>query len=111
MSASVRKKPDVCLPFPHRHASGHRLTGQWAIPFNTWKKPVTRLAAAQRLEQRQRVGADADSAGLAPLAEEPNVAAFCQRLNVLPAQAAQLGYTAPEQIRSTDHDVVPRCDG
>ena len=69
------------------------------------------LAAAQRLEQCNRVGADANGAGLAPLAEEANVAAFIQRFDVLPAQAAQLGYTAPEQIRPTDRDVVPRCDG
>ena len=76
VAASVRCEPDIYLPSPHRHASGHRLTGQWAIPFITWKKPVPRLAAAQRLEQRQRVGADADGAGLAPLTQEPNVAAF-----------------------------------
>ena len=111
VAASVRCEPDIYLPSPHRHASGHRLTGQWAIPFITWKKPVTRLAAAQRLEQRQRVGADADGAGFAALTEEANVAAFIQRLDVLPPQTAQLGYTAPEQIRPTDHDVVPRCDG
>ena len=65
VAATVRVEPDVCLPSPHRHASGHRLTGQWAIPFITWEKPVPRLAAAQRLEQLQRVGADADGSGLA----------------------------------------------
>ena len=111
VAATVRVEPDVCFPPPHGHASGHRLTGQWAIPFITWKKPVTRLAAAQRLEQRQRVGADADGTGFAALTEKANVAAFIQRFDVLPAQAAQLGYTTPEQIRPTDHDVVPRCDG
>ena len=67
--ATMGMEPDVCLPAPHRHASGHRLTGQWAIPFITWKEPVPRLAAAQRLEQLQRVGADADGAGFAPLAQ------------------------------------------
>ena len=111
VSAAVRVEPDVCFLAPHRHASGHRLTGQWAIPFITWEKPVPRLAAAQRLKQRQRVGADADGAGLAPLAEEANVAALIQRLDVLPAQTAQLGHTAAEQIRPADHHVVTRCDG
>ena len=111
VTATVRVEPDVCLPSPHRHASGHRLTGQWAIPFIPWEKPVTRLAAAKGLEQLQRVGADADGAGFAPLAEEANVAALIQRLDVFPAQTAQLGHTAAEQIRPTDHDVVARCDG
>ena len=111
VAASVRCEPDIYLPSPHRHASGHRLTGQWAIPFITWKKPVTRLAAAQRLEQRQRVGADADGAGFAALTQQPNVAAFIQRLNVLPPQTAQLGDTTAQQVGPTDHDVVPRCDG
>ena len=109
--AAMGMEPDVCFLAPHRHASGHRLTGQWAIPFITWEKPVPRLAAAQRLEQLQRVGADADGAGLAPLTEEANVAALIQQLDVLPPQTAQLGHTAPEQIRPADHDVVPRCDG
>ena len=68
--AAMGMKPDVCFPAPHRHASSHGLTGQWPIPFITWEKPVPRLAAAQRLKQRQRVGADADGTGLAPLAEE-----------------------------------------
>ena len=68
VTATVRVEPDVCRPSPHRHASGHGLTGQWAIPFITWEKPVTRLAAAKGLEERQRVGTDADGAGLAPLA-------------------------------------------
>ena len=53
---TVRVEPDVCFPSPHRHASGHRLTGQWAIPFITWEKPVARLAAAQRLDQRHPFG-------------------------------------------------------
>ena len=48
------------------------------------EKPVARLAAAKGLEQLQRVGADADGAGLAALAEEANVAAFIQRFDVLP---------------------------
>ena len=111
MPQLMRVDVETCDSSPHRHASGHRLKGQWAIPFIAWKKPVTRLAAAQRLEQRQRVGADADGAGFAALTQQPNVAAFIQRLNVLPPQTAQLRYTAPEQIRPTDHDVVPRCDG
>ena len=109
--ATVRVEPDVCFPSPHRHASGHCLTGQWAIPFITWEKPVARLAAAKGLEQLQRVGADADGSGFAPLAEEANVAAFIQRFDVLPPQTAQLGHAAAEQIRPADHHVVPRCDG
>ena len=109
VAATVRVEVHFGSFSPSGHASGHSLPGQWAIPFITWKKPVFRLAAAQRLEQLQRCGADADS--VAALTEEPNVAAFCQRLNVLPPQTAQLGYTAPEQIRPADHDVVPRCDG
>ena len=88
--ATVRVEPDVCFPAPHRHASSHRLTGQWAIPFITWEKPVPRLAAAQRLEELQRVGADADGAGLAALAQETDVAAFIQRFDVFPSQTAQL---------------------
>ena len=111
VAATVRVEPDVCLPSPHGHASGHRLTGQWAIPFVTWKKPVLRLAAAQRLEQLQRVGADADGAGLAALTEEANIAAFIQRFDVLPSQTAQLRYPAAQQVGTADHDVVPRCDG
>ena len=69
------------------------------------------LVTLSRLEQRQRVGADADGAGLAPFTQEPNVAAFIQRLNVLPPQMAQLGDTTAQQVGPTDHDVVPRCDG
>ena len=107
----MRVEPDVCFPPPHRHASGHRLTGQWAIPLITWEKPVPRLAAAQRLEQLQRVGADADGSGLAALAQQPNVAALIQRFDVLPPQTAQLGHTAAQQIGTADHDVVTRCDG
>ena len=111
VAATVRVEVHFGSFSPSGHASGHRLTGQWAIPFITWKKPVTRLAAAQRLEQRQRVGADADGAGFAALTQQPNVAALIQRFDVLPPQTAQLGYTAPEQIRPADHDLVPRCDG
>ena len=111
VAATVRVEPDVCFPSPHRHASGHRLPGQWPIPFITWEKPVLRLAAAKGLEQLQRVGADADGAGLAALTEEANVAAFIQRFDVLPAQPAQLRYPAAQQIGTADHDVVPRCDG
>jgi hypothetical protein len=33
VSATVRMKPEVCFPSPHRHANGQRLKGQWAIPF------------------------------------------------------------------------------
>ena len=109
--AAMGMEPDVCFPAPHRHASGHRLTGQWAIPFITWEKPVAGLAAAKGLEQLQGVGADADGAGFAPLAEEANVAAFIQRFDVLPAQPAQLGDPAAQQVGTADHDVVPRCDG
>ena len=111
VSAAVRVEPDVCFPSPHRHASGHRLTGQWAIPFITWEKPVARLAAAKGLEQLQRVGADANGAVLAPLTQQANVAALIQRFDVFPPQTAQLRYTAPEQIRPADHHVVTRCDG
>ena len=99
VAATVRVEPDVCFPSPHDHASGHLLTGQWAIPFITWKKPVPRLTAAKGLEQGQRVVADADGAGLAPLAEEANVAAFIQRFDVLPPQTAQLGHAATQQTR------------
>ena len=109
--AAMGMKPDVCLPPPHRHASGHRLTGQWAILFITWEKPVPRLAAAKGLEQLQRVGADADGAGLASLTEEANVAALIQRFDVFPAQTAQLGHTTAQQVGTADHDVVTRCDG
>ena len=89
VAATVRVEPDVCLPSPHRHASGHRLTGQWPIPFITWEKPVPRLAAAKGLKQLQGVGADAISAGLAALTEEANVATLIQRLDLLPPQTAQ----------------------
>ncbi len=97
VAATVRVEPDVCFPPPYGHASGQRLPGQRAIPFITWEKPIPRLAAAQRLEQLQRRGADANGAGFAAFAEESNVAAIIQRLDVLPAQPAQLGHTAPEQ--------------
>ena len=109
--ATVRVEPDICLPPPHRHASGHRLTGQWAIPLITWEKPVPRLAAAKGLEQLQRVGADADGAGLAALAQKPDVAAFLQRFDVLPAQPAQLRHPAAQQVGTADHHIVPRCNG
>ena len=109
--AAIGMEPDVCFLAPHRHASGHPLPGQWPIPFITWKEPVLRSAAAQRLEQRQRVGADTDGARLAPLAQQANVAALIQRLDVFPAQTAQLGHTTAKQIGTADHDVIPRCDG
>ena len=111
VTTTVRVKTDARFLPPHRHASGHRLPGQWAIPPIRRKQPVPRLAAAKGLEQLQRVGADADGAGLAPLAEKANVAALFQRFDVLPPQTTQLGYTAAEQIRPADHDVVPRCNG
>ena len=50
MAATV-PGPDVCFPSLHRHASGHRLPGQWPISFITWEKPVLRLAAAKGLER------------------------------------------------------------
>ena len=90
VAAAVRVEMHFGSFSPFGHASGHCLPGQWAIPFITWKKPVLRLAAAQRLEQRNRVGADANGAGFAALTEEANVAAFIQRLDVLPPQTAQL---------------------
>ena len=104
-------EPDVCFPAPHRHASGHGLTGQWPIPFITWEKPVSRLAAAKGLEQLQRVGADANGAGLTALTEEANVATFIQRLDVLPSQTTQLRDPTAQQVGTADHDVVTRCDG
>ena len=108
VAATVRVEQDVCLPSPHRHASGHSLTGQWANPFITWEKPVTRLAAAQRLEQLERVGADADGSGLAPLAEEANVAAFIQRLDAFPAQPAKLRHPAAQKVEASP---APTCCG
>ena len=111
VAAAVRVEMHFGSFSPFGHASGHCLPGQWAIPFITWKKPVLRLAAAQRLEQFQRCVTDADGAGLAALTQQPNVAAFIQRLDVIPPQTAQLRYTAPEPIRPADHHVVPRCDG
>ena len=109
--AAMGMEPDVCFLAPHRHASVHRLTGQWAIPFITWEKPVTRLAAAKGLEQLQRVGADTDGAGLAALTEQANVAALIQRFDVLPAQTSQLEDPTAQQVGTADHDVVPRGDG
>ena len=107
----VRVEVHVGSFSPSGHASGDPLPGQWPIPFITWKEPVLRSAAAQRLKQLQRGGADTDGAGLAPLAQQANVAAFIQRFDVLPPQTAQLRYAAPEQLQTADHDVVPRCDG
>ena len=74
--AAMGMEPDVCFPSPHRHASGHRLTGQWAIPFITWEKPVPRLAAAKGLEQLQRVGADAANIRVPPQVRSRYAAAF-----------------------------------
>ena len=74
VAATVRVEVHVGYLSPSGHASGHPLPGQWPIPFITWKEPVLRSAAAQQLEQLQRGGADADSAGLAALAEEVNLA-------------------------------------
>ena len=54
VTATVRVEPDVCLLSPPGHASDHRLPGQWVIPFVTWKKPVLRLAADQRLGRLPR---------------------------------------------------------
>ena len=110
LAATVRVEPDVCLR-PHIATSGHRLTGQWAISFITWEKPVPRLAVAQRLEQLQRVGADADGAGLTPLAEEVNVATLIQRFDVFPAQPAQLGDTTAQQVGTADLHIVTRSNG
>ena len=52
VTAKVRVEPGVCFPSPPGHASGHPLPGQWLIPFITWKEPVLRSAAAQRLDQK-----------------------------------------------------------
>ena len=76
VAATVRVEVHVGSFSPSGHASGDPLPGQWPIPFITWEKPVLRLAAAKGLEQLQRVGADADGAGLAALTEEANVAAL-----------------------------------
>ena len=65
MAAGMGVELDVFLLFPHRHASGHRLTSQWTISFITKEKPFPRLAAAKGLEQLQHVGADACGPGLA----------------------------------------------
>ena len=111
VAATVRMDRDVCFPSPPGHASGHRLPGQWPIPFISWEKPVLRLAAAKGFEQLQRVGADTDGAGLAALAQQANVASLIQRFDVLPPQMAQLGHTAAQQVGTADHDVVTRCDG
>ena len=111
MPAAMGMEPDVCFLAPHRHASGHRLTGQWAIPFITWEKPVARLAAAKPLEQLQGVGADANGAGLAALAEEVDLACAIQRLDVLPLQAAQLGHPAAQEIAALHHHEVTACGG
>ena len=54
VTATVRVEPDVCFLSPPGHASDHRLPGQWVIPFVTWKKPVLRLAADQRLGRLPR---------------------------------------------------------
>ena len=97
VTATVRVEVHVGCLSPSGHASGHRLTGQWAIPFITWEKPVPRLGAAKGLKQPQPVAADADGAELAPLAEESNVAAFIQRFDVLPAQTAQLDTRQPSR--------------
>ena len=76
MEATVRVETEVCLLSPHGHTSGRRRLGQWAIPFVSWKKPVRRLASAKGIEQLQRVGADADGAGLAPPTQHANVDAL-----------------------------------
>ena len=61
--AAMGMEPDVCFLAPHRHASGHRLTGQWAIPFITWERaspqerrgPTTRPAPPIRHERWMRL--------------------------------------------------------
>jgi|TARA_B100000073_G_scaffold76124_1_gene57428 hypothetical protein len=108
---AIGMEPDVCFPAPHRHAGGHDLTGQWKIPFITWEKPVTRLAAAQRLIQRQRIHADEDGAGLTPVTEEANVAALIQRFDVLPPQTAQRRDPRAEEIAALHHHKVTANEG
>ena len=111
VAATVRVEVHVGSLSPSGHASGDPLPGQWPIPFITWKEPVLRSAAAQRLEQLQRGGADANGAGLAALAEEVNLACALQRLDVLPLQAAQLGNPAAQEIAALHHHEVTACGG
>ena len=106
VEATVRVVVQVGSLSPSGHASGHPLPGQWPIPFITWKEPVLRSAAAQRLEQLKGGGADADGAGFAALAEEVNLACALQRLDVLPLQAAQLGHPAAQEIAALHHHEV-----
>ena len=56
VAATVRVEVHVGSLSPSGHASGHPLPGQWPIPFITWKEPVLRSAAAQRLDQRHPFG-------------------------------------------------------
>ena len=67
VAATVRVEVHVGILSPCGYTSGHRLSGQWPIPFFIWEKPVTRLAATKGPKQRQRVDADAHGAGLAAL--------------------------------------------
>lgn len=62
--APVRMKPDPCLFAPLRHSTSNGLTGQGAIPTIRRKQPLLRLAAAERLEQRERLLACTNGAGL-----------------------------------------------
>ena len=110
-AATVQVEPDVCFPSPQGHASGNRLAGQWAIPFISWKKPVAKLAAAQRLDQVQRVGAIADGAGLSPLTGEVKLASNMERRDVHPLQAAQLGNPAAQEIAALHFHEVTACGG
>lgn len=111
VTATVRVQVHVGSLSPSGHASGHPLPGQSPIPFITWKEPVLGSAAAQRLEQLQRGGADANGAGLAALAEEVNLASAIQRLDVLPLQAAQLGHPAAQEITALHHHEVTAGGG
>ena len=66
VAATVRVEVHVgCLS--HLAMRAATQTGQWAIPFIIWQKPVPRLTAAKGLKQLQRVE---DGAMLAPITEE-----------------------------------------
>ena len=62
--APVRMKPDPSLLAPLRHSTGDCLTGQGAVPTIRRKQPFLRLAAAERLEQRERLLTCTNGAGL-----------------------------------------------
>ena len=109
--ATMGIKVHIGSPAPLGHPSGNPLPGHRPLTPVAGEHPVIRFAAAQALKQKKRLCADADRSGLAPLAQEINLTATLNRLNIPPSQAAQLRHPAAQEIAALHHHEVPASRG